>query len=105
MNAGLLRENIRVHQLTQMVDQYGGDIQTYDAGKMTRARVTINKSDREYVANGEFFGEVITFQIRLYHKVNNTDRISWNGNQYRILSVFPDKVRQLIEIKTELIRE
>lgn len=105
MNAGLLKENIRVHQLIQTIDQYGGDIQTYDAGKMTRARVTINKSDREYVANGEFFGEVITFQIRLYHKINNTDRISWNNNQYRILSVFPDKVRQLIEIKAELIRE
>lgn len=105
MNAGLLKEVIEVHHQTSIVDQYGGDTTTYQLGFQTKARVFVDKRDREFINYSEEFPSLVTFHIRIYHKLQHTDRIKWNGEMYRILSVFPDKTRQLVEVKTALIKE
>lgn len=105
MNAGLLKDVIEVHYQTSQADIYGGDSTVYTMGFQTKARVFVDKKDREISNYSEEFPTIVTFNIRLYHKLQHTDRIKWNGDMYRILSVFPDKTRQLIEIKTSLIKE
>ncbi len=105
MNAGKLKEEIRILSKSIAEDEYGGDSVQYVPRATTRAGVFIAKSDREFMNMGEFFGSIVTFHVRLYHQIANTDQIEWEGNKYRILSVFPDKTRQLVELKTELIKE
>ncbi|MDV3120789.1 phage head closure protein [Segatella copri] len=45
------------------------------------------------------------FTIRYYHNIDEKDRILWKGKLYRILSVEPDRDKQSIIIRTELIND
>lgn len=105
MRAGNLKERITIQEAVSITDQYGGSsIQLRDK-ITTKAAVFVAKKDREIINYAEFYPSIITVHVRIYHKINNTDVIVWEGNKYNILSVFKDKTRQLIEIKADLIRE
>ncbi len=105
MNAGKLSEAITVLRAVSTSDEYGGDIINYQPVINTKANVFIAKQDREFANMAESFPSIVTFQVRLYHDIKEADQIEWLGRKHRILSVFSDKRRQMVEVKTELIKE
>lgn len=106
MNAGILQHNIRIEKPEiQVNEEFGSQNEIWVLYANTKAAVNIDSSNRTVDNNEVFFTESLTFRIRYYHKVDEKMRIIWNNKKYRILSVIPDRIKQCISLKTELINE
>ncbi len=105
MRAGKLTERITIQTKVVSKDKFGSESISYIDRINTSAEVTETKLDKAINSNIETFGSVITFYIRDYHLVNNTDRIKYLNNYYTILSVSRNKSRMLLEVKAQIINE
>lgn len=105
MQAGKLKEIITVRKPIIVKDEYGSTQTEWVEVFTTRANV-IHQSGNKQVENYEVFHTYTKiFEIRLFHFVDEKMRISYNGKNYNILSIEPNKELQKIIIITELLNE
>lgn len=105
MQAGLLKECITIEQPTIRQNVYGANELEWSKLVDTRAFVNYTSGNRMTANNEVVWSYQINFTIRIYHKVNEKMRIIWQGRKYRILAIEPDKDKQKLTIRTELINE
>lgn len=105
MRAGLLTEPIKILQSVLTINDFGEQTETWELKSETRARLVNDGGDRTII-NGEiFYSNIKTFQVRLYVDIDDFDRIEWNGRQYRVLNIQPDKGKQNKTIRTEVVND
>ena len=105
MRAGLLRYMITIQRPVSTKTESGATSVTWTDVLTTRARVE-HTSGSFITQNDELFHSYSkTFTIRVYHDIQDTDRISFDGKLYRILSIDKDIFEQQTIINTELINE
>ena len=106
MQSGILNEIIIIERLKQKKNEFG-EIETeeYTPTIRTRAGVKYNSLNRVEDNAEIFFTADVTFTVRIYNDVRNLDRIYWNKNKYRILSIEESRQFQMKTIHTELINE
>lgn len=105
MRAGLLTERINVLQPVVTTNDYGEETTTWQNVYNTKARLVHTGGNRMNVNNEIFYNYTKTFQIRSYVPIQEYDRILWDGKQYRILDIEPDRQQQQITVKTELVND
>ena len=105
MRAGLLKEKISILKPQVTVNDYGEEITDWVIDKVTLARLVDNGGSMTLVNGDVFLTHNKTFQVRDYNKIDEFNRIIWNGQTYRIVNVEPIKQMMMIEIKAELGNE
>ena len=105
MQAGLLTEKIIIEKPTIQQNEFGANAIRWTELITTRAGVTFSDGNRTNENNEIVFTNSEIFKIRYYHTIDEKDRVLWNNKKYRILSLEPNKNRQSLTIKTELINE
>lgn len=105
LDSGRLQELITVQRPTITKDEYGANKTVWNNIINTRSDVQYDNGNRGTENNEIVFNYSKVFTIRYYHKVDEKDRIIWNGKKYRILSIEPNKEHQKLTIRTELINE
>lgn len=105
MNAGRLTEVISIERPSIAQNDFVANSIQWQKHIQTRADVTFESGTRATENNEVIFSYNKVFTIRYYHDIDEKDRIIWNGKKWRILSLEPDKTKQLITIRTELINE
>lgn len=105
MRAGTLTERITIENIITSKNNFGATEKVWQPYINTRCNIRLNNGNRQ-IENKEIINTYsITFTIRYYYNINERMRIVWNGKKYRILSIFPDKHKQSIDIVGELINE
>ncbi len=105
IRAGLLTENILIERITYIKNIFGANEKKWIPHTNTRSIVKFNSGNQKIENNEIINSYSITFTTRNYHDIDEKMRIVWNGKKYRILSIFPDKHKQSIDIIGELINE
>lgn len=105
MNAGRLDEIIVIQKPIVSKDEYGANITEWVDSIRTRADVQFESGNRQNENNEIVYSYSKVFTIRYYHNIDEFDRVIWKCKKYRILSIEPDKGKQSITIRTELINE
>ena len=105
MRAGLLTERIEILQPDVATNDFGEETTNWVSIYTTKARLVHTGGNRTVQNDEIFYSYTKTFQIRNYVPVQEYDRILWNGKQYRILDIEPEKQQQQITIKTELVND
>ena len=105
MKAGLLDTEVKILRPELSRNAFGEQEEEYKDHYTTKARVLHNSGSRD-VQNGEILHTYIkTLEVWKYVDVVETDYIEYDGKQYRILSIEPDKVQQKKTITIELIND
>ena len=105
IRAGLLTEHILIERITYIKNIFGANEKKWIRHINTRSIVKFNNGNRKIENNEIVNSYSLTFTLRFYHNITEDMRIVWNGKKYRILSIFPDKHKQSIEIIGDLINE
>ena len=106
MIAGTLKDIISIEEPIVVKDEFGANKLVWEkAIKRTRAKVSYRSGSRTNENNEIIFAYEVDFTIRIYHQVTENMRIIWKNKKYRILSLEPDKAKQQITIRTELVNE
>lgn len=105
MNGGRLTKLITIERPSIEQNDFGANGIQWNQHIQTRADVTFESGTRATENNEVIFSYNKIFTIRYYHNIDEKDRIIWNNKKWRILSIEPDKSKQLITIRTELINE
>lgn len=105
MNGGRLTEVITIERPTIVQNDFGANKFQWQNYIQTRADVQYESGTRATENDEVIFSYNKIFTIRYYHDIDEKDRIIWNNKKWRILSIEPDKSKQLITIRTELINE
>jgi len=71
----------------------------------TRAQVTTNSGNRLNQNNEIIHTYNVTFIVRLYHDIEESDRVIYKGKKYRIISINKELYKQSTNIIGELINE
>lgn len=103
LRTGLLREIITIQKLTNIKDSFGATSDNWIDKFNARAQVTTNSGDRLNQNNEIRHSYNVTFTIRFYHDVQDTDRIIYNDTKYRIISINKELNKQAINIIAETI--
>ena len=106
MIAGKLNKVIDIEELNLVKNKFGEiEVEEWVTKFTTRAQVTYQNGNRIDENNELFFAYQITFTVRRYHKINELNRVVYNGKYYRILSIEENDDAQLINLRTELIND
>ena len=105
MNGGRLTEVITIERPSIAQNDFGANNLQWQKHIQTRADVQYESGTRATENDEVIFSYNKIFTIRYYHDIDEQDRIIWNNKKWRILSIEPDKAKQLITIRTELINE
>lgn len=106
MRAGELKDRIIVQTPSYTIDEYGAEhISEYTDKYSVRAEVRYKEGN---LVND--LGEItnsysVIFITRIHYTPDEKDIISYKDKKYRILSIVPNREKQLNEIKTALINE
>lgn len=100
-----MRDTITIQKLTNTKDSFGANTTLWVNKFTTRTQVTTNSGNRLNQNNEIIHTYNVTFTIRLYHDVEESDRILYNGKKYRIISINKDLYKQSISIIGEIINE
>lgn len=105
IRAGLLTEQILIERVTYIKNIFGANEKKWIRHINTRSIVKFNNGNRKIENNEIVNSYLLSFTIRDYNDVDESMRIVWNDKKYKILSIFPDKHKQSIEIIGSLINE
>ena len=107
MRAGAYTNRINVLRKQVEVSDYGTDKLTWRIATSTLAKVDYIDGDKVEENRETFFTKRVTFTLRAYIDVQNEDRIEFQNEKYRILSINRenDTTHNDIVVKTELINE
>lgn len=70
-----------------------------------RSQVTYQNGNRVDENNELFFAYQITFTVRIYHDIEELDKVIYNDKSYRILSIEENSDLQLKNLRCELIND
>ena len=105
MRAGLLKEAIIIERPTIDRSDFGSNELGWKEIIRTRAKVDYSSGNRVNENSEIIWSANVNFTIRIYHKVDEKDRIIWHNKKYRILSIEYKRQEQSQVIVTELINE
>lgn len=105
MQAGLLKDIIEFEQRELITNEFNEQMIVYKPCLTTKAQVIYSDGSRAIENDEMVFNYSPIFNIRYYHNVNETMRIKFNNQYYRIVSIQPFKQYQYKRIITELINE
>ena len=87
MEAGKLNQKVDFYRLIVDKDEFGHETYTYEKSFSTKASIKYNSGNRLIENQEIFFDNTLTFVVRSYCPVLDTDRIKYRDKYYRILSV------------------
>lgn len=105
MRAGLLKYPIIVERSHLHKNSYGEEQTVWECHIQTRAQIDFKSANRTIENDERVFTRSLTFIVRIYHDIRNEDRIIYDGEKYRILSVEKRKYEMRQIITAELINE
>lgn len=95
MNAGEFKHSIEVQRKVNTVDSYGSSIESWSTLYNLRAAIKRNNGNKS-INNNEVFTSLVVVMTIYNRGVNETDRILYNGNKFKILFIDSDSVYQII---------
>ena len=105
MQAGLLTELITLQRYESVRDMYGGVTDTWVKAFDARAWVRFKSGARKMV-NGELVNyESNSIEVRLNKAITVKMRIEFDGQRYRILSLYHDRKKMATIMEVEGINE
>lgn len=105
MNSALLKYTIEIYGLVTTPTEFGTIEANYEFKRKTRAHIMFN-SETVATDNGEIWHPTTrTFVIRSYNNPYDTDRIKWDNQWWRILSINRNDYYGNIEIMTEKVNQ
>lgn len=105
IGAGRLQEQIEIWAQDIYTSEYGDTTEEYKFMQNVRAMVDHTAGSLN-IENFEIFNAYHkSFTVRIHTDVRDTDRIKYNGNFYRIITIDIDRPKQTKTIVTELIKE
>nr|DAY94681.1 MAG TPA: Putative head tail adaptor [Caudoviricetes sp.] len=105
MQAGLLKDIIEFEKRELITNEFNEQMIEYKPCLITKAQVIYSDGSRAIENDEIVVNYSPVFNIRYYHNVNETMRIKFNNQYYRIVSIQPFKQYQYKKIITELINE
>lgn len=105
MQAGLLRDWVEIQQETVERDQLGGETRKWKTILRTRARIQDKSGDLKEENREAVFTAIKNVSIRYRPGITRNMRMSWGGENYRILSIDRNRKNMSWDIKCELINE
>lgn len=105
MQAGLLRDWVEIQQETVERDQLGGETRKWETILRTRARIQDKSGDLKEGNREAVFTAIKNVSIRYRPGITRNMRLSWGGENYRILSIDRNRKNMSWDIKCELINE
>lgn len=105
MQAGLLRDWVEIQQETVERDQMGGETRKWETILRTRARIQDKSGDLKEENREAVFTAIKNVSIRYRPGITRNMRMSWGGENYRILSIDRNRKNMSWDIKCELINE
>ena len=107
MIAGKLSKIITIEKLNIIKNNFG-EVEAeewIDKLPNIRSQVTYQNGNRVDENNELFFAYQITFTVRIYHDIEELDRVVYKNKKYRILSIEDNEELQLKNLRCELINE
>lgn len=105
MNAAILKTPIEIHALTTTKTEYGTIQTSYALKYSTKSHVKFG-SEQQVVSEGEvLFPVVLTFIVRAYVPVIETDRIKYDDKWWKIVSINKNIYYNDIEIVCQLVND
>lgn len=105
ISSGLLKYRISFLQADVDRNSFGEQIQTWNMAYTCRADVKFSKGSRAILAGEVWNPTSVVITCRRSDKINNRQRIRWEGNQYNIVSMNPDAADRSLTIIADLINE
>lgn len=105
MRAGLLNTFIWVKTCESMNTAYGDTIKEWHYWAKYRANFKLDNGNREVENSEDVVNYTATITIRYNAQISTDMRIEYEGNEWRILAIFPDAHLQQKVVKVELINE
>jgi len=105
ISSGRLSEVIEIWIQDVYTSEYGDSDIRFKFAANARAMVDHTAGSLN-IENFEIFNAYHkSFTVRIHTDVRDTDRIKYNGNFYRIITIDIDRPKQIKIIQTELINE
>ena len=105
MKAGILTEKIIFKAPVITRGDYGDEDISYEDKIKTRAYVNKNNGNRIIINDEVYWTDVRTFIVRIYHEVDESYILEYQGHNYRILDIDKDARWQRMLISAEKIKE
>lgn len=102
---GLRKHSIEIQSSIDVVDRYGARVKTWKTIISTRSDVNFKSGVRAKEMLEMVSSYTVEFQIRRYHRVDESMRVIFEGRKYLIEAILPDFDNQMQTIITTLINE
>lgn len=103
--AGTFRYYINIYKPTLTVGDFGQQTEEFEEFHCTKAAVQFFTGARDIQNTEVLYNYPVTFEVRMFTRVDERCRIKFQGRWYRILSIIDDIHLQKKIINTELINE
>ena len=105
MRAGLLNKIILVKTCENRTTQYGDVVKEWHYWNKYRCNFKIDNGGREVENSEDVVNYTATITLRYNAQISTDMLIEYEGNNWRILAIFPDSQLQQKVVKVELINE
>lgn len=105
MRAGLLNKIIWVKTCETQITQYGDTIKEWHYWNKYRCNFKLDNGGREVENSEDVVNYTATITLRYNAQISTDMLIEYEGNNWRILAIFPDSQLQQKIVKVELINE
>ena len=105
MRAGLLNKIIWVKTCETQITQYGDTIKEWHYWNKYRCNFKLDNGGREVENSEDVVNYTATITLRYNAQISTDMLVEYDGNNWRILAIFPDSQLQQKVVKVELINE
>ena len=105
MRAGLLNKIIWVKTCKNRTTAYGDTIKEWNYWNKYRCNFKLDNGGREVENSEDVVNYTATITLRYNAQISTDMLIEYEGNNWRILAIFPDSKLQQKVVKVELINE
>ena len=105
MRAGLLNRYIWVKTCENRTTQYGDVVKEWHYWNKYRCNFKLDNGNREVENSEDVVNYTATITLRYNSQISTDMLIEYEGNNWRILAIFPDSQLQQKVVKVELINE
>ena len=105
MRAGLLNRYIWVKTCENRTTQYGDVVKEWHYWNKYRCNFKLDNGGREVENSEDVVNYTATITLRYNAQISTDMLVEYEGNNWRILAIFPDSQLQQKIVKVELINE
>lgn len=105
MRAGLLNKIILVKTCENRTTAYGDVVKEWHYWNKYRCNFKLDNGGREVENSEDVVNYTATITLRYNSQISTDMLIEYEGNNWRILAIFPDSQLQQKVVKVELINE